>query len=144
MFHAFYTAGTCEDKLDRELRFPYPLVDLDDSKHGDRRWDHHVRYFKTDVSPGKPSSDDALKLAKKLGAENAASDANQCPTFVSIKRGASLRAKDVVTHFFRRRSQNAFETWATSQLKVDVTFRSNVKADVILYWHDPHVRASVS
>ena len=144
VFHAFYTSGSCEDKLDRELRFPYPLVDLDDSKHGDRRWDHHVRYFKTDVSPGKPSSDDALKLAKKLGAENAASDANQCPTFVSIKRGASLRAKDVVTHFFRRRSTNAFETWATAQLKVDVTFRSNVKADVVLYWHDPHVRDAVS
>ena len=138
VFHAFYTAGSCEDKLDRELRFPYPLVDLDDSKHGDRRWDAHVRYFKTDVSPGKPSSDDALKLAKKLGAEGAQSDANQCPTFVSIKRGASLRAKDVTTHFFRRRSSNAFETWATSQLKVDVTFRNSVKADVILYWHDPH------
>jgi hypothetical protein len=183
VFHAFYTAGSCEDRLDRELRFPYPLVDLDDSKHvptasrrlpvdgvegssrrrrrdaiaatpsfvrrrrrvdtsshtqGDRRWDAHVRYFKTDISPGKPSSDDALKLAKKLGAENAASDANQCPTFVSIKRGAGLRAKDVTAHFFRRRSQNAFETWATSQLKVDVTFRSNVKADVVLYWHDPH------
>ena len=96
------------------------------------------------VSPGKPSSDDALKLATKLGADGAASDQNQCPTFVSIKRGASLRAKDVVTHFFRRRSQNAFETWATSQLKVDVTFRNSVKADVVLYWHDPHVRGAVS
>ena len=31
VFHAFYTAGSCEDRLDRELRFPYPLVDLDDS-----------------------------------------------------------------------------------------------------------------
>ena len=144
VFHAFYTAGACEDKLDRELRFPYPLVDLDDSKHGDRRWDAHVRYFKTDVSPGKPSSDDALKLATKLGAENAATDQNQCPTLVSITRGASLRAKDVVTHFFRRRSSNAFETWATSQLKVDVTFRNSVKADVVLYWHDPHVRGAVS
>ena len=144
VFHAFYTAGSCEDKLDRELRFPYPLVDLDDSKHGDRRWDAHVRYFKTDVSPGKPSSDDALKLATKLGAENAATDQNQCPTFVSIRRGASLRAKDVTTHFFRRRSQNAFETWATSQLKVDVTFRNSVKADTVLYWHDPHVRDAVS
>jgi curved DNA-binding protein CbpA len=136
VFHAFYTSGSCEDRLDRELRFPYPLVDLDDSKHGDRRWDAHVRYFKTDVSPNKPSSDDALKLAKKLGAEGAQTDANQCPTFVSIKRGASLRAKDVTTHFFRRRSSNAFETWATSQLKVDVTFRNSVKADVVLYWQD--------
>ena len=134
MFHAFYTAGTCEDKLDRELRFPYPLVDLDDSKHGDRRWDAHVRYFKTDVSPGKPSSDDALKLAKKLGAEVLLLIKPMSHVRVHQTRGFTTR-KGRCYSFLPRRSQNAFETWATSQLKVDVTFRSNVKRviDVVLY-----------
>ena len=142
VFHAFYTAGSCEDKLDRELRFPYPLVDLDDSKHGDRRWDAHVRYFKTDVSPNKPSSDDALKLAKKLGPKMLLLIKPMSDFRVHQTRGFTTREDALLS--FRRRSQNAFETWATSQLKVDVTFRSNVKADVVLYWHDPHVRDAVS
>lgn len=137
VFHAFYTSGACEDRLDRELRFPHPMVDLDDSKQGDRRWDSHVRYFKTDVSTGQ-FTDDALKLATKLGAQGAL-DPNQCPTFISIRRGAGLRAKDVTSHYFRRRTSSSYETWATEQLKVNVVFK-NAKSnpEVVLYWHDPH------
>ena len=123
VFHAFYTAGTCEDKLDRVPRFPYPLVDWMTASTATAAGTLTLRYFKTDVSPGKPSSDDALKLAKKLGRTVLLLIKTNVPRSCPSNAGLRYARKDVVTHFFRRRSQNAFETWATSQLKVDVTFR---------------------
>ncbi|KAH8098672.1 hypothetical protein JL720_1632 [Aureococcus anophagefferens] len=137
LVHAFYVSGACEDRLDRELRFPHPFVDAELSDaSGAGRWDAHVVFAKTDLDPKSLAHDEASKLAAKLGGDAAAKDDDHCPTFVAVKRGASLRAKDAEVKVFRKRTFKAFETWVYEIVKTRVTFENRHPAETMhVYWH---------
>ena len=137
LVHAFYVSGACEDRLDRELRFPHPFVDAELSDAaGAGRWDAHVVFAKTDLDPKSLAHDEASKLAAKLGGDAAAKHDDHCPTFVAVKRGASLRAKDAEVKVFRKRTFKAFETWVYDVVKTRVTFENRHPAETMhVYWH---------
>lgn len=127
--------------MSRDLRFPYPLTD--DARSpippGDRRIETHVRHAKTELTPGAPSYEDAMKLARRLGADGAAAgDERSCPTFVFLRRGSSLRSKDAEVATFRKPTHLVFGEWAWARIKTAVLWRNDDPTETVhVYWHAP-------
>lgn len=124
--------------MTRLLRFPFHMTDDQFSDAtGDARRDAHVALAKTDLAAGTPSHDEAVKLAARLGASDAASGRkHQCPQFAFLPRGSGLRAKDAHVQHFDALNDRVFHEWAYSKIKTTVVWKNDDPSRVVsVYWH---------
>lgn len=137
-FHAFYTSGECEDRLNREARFPFPFVDPEGA---DAQWASQLRFAKTDMSPNTFSHADAKKLAEKLGVPDFGANPKACPHIIFAQRGSPLRAKEITARKSFEAKGGTFEAWTWPLLALDRTWRNDCTAPVNVFWHHQHIPA---